>query len=177
MAVISPRPTTNTPETIPMGRLIHDVARLRRKLLDNEMQPAGLTRSQWSVLACLARQEIHGLTQSDLAKALEIGKVTLGGLVDRLEAKGFVRRELDREDRRVKRLALTPKGKRAVSTMNVVRPIIDDIVMRGLSPLARAKLAENLSLMRANLLQLERSHNANLPLLGKSVRALARIED
>ena len=48
---------TQVPESIPMGRLIHDVARLRRTVFDNEMQPAGLTRSQSAVLAALARQE------------------------------------------------------------------------------------------------------------------------
>lgn len=147
------------PESLPMGRLIHDVARLRRKLLDSEMQPAGLTRSQWSVLSALAREE-RAIMQSELAKRLEIGKVTLGGLVDRLEAKGFVRREPDRDDRRVKRLALTPRGRKVVAAMDDVRPVIDDIVMRGLSASARAAMGEGLALMRANLLQLQRGQAA-----------------
>lgn len=154
---------------IPIGRLIHDVARLRRKLLDTEMQPAGLTRSQWSVLASLARRRGAVLVQSELAKELEIGKVTLGGLIDRLESKGFVRRESDSDDRRVKRVLLTQKGRKAVSTMDNVRPIIDDIVMRGLSPLARLKLSEGMQQMRSNLLQMQR---LRAPLLGKRLQSL-----
>jgi DNA-binding MarR family transcriptional regulator len=161
-------------QDIPIGRLLHDVARLRRKLLDSEMQPAGLTRSQWSVLASLARQRGEALAQSDLAKELEIGKVTLGGLIDRLEVKGFVRRESDAQDRRVKRVALTPKGKRAVSTMNVVRPIIDDLVMRGLSPQARSRLSEGLLAIRSNLLQMDRSRPSSTPFLGKRLQAISR---
>jgi DNA-binding MarR family transcriptional regulator len=121
-----------------MGRLIHGEARRRRKLLDNEMQPKGLTRAPWSVLACLARQETWDLCQSDLAKSLEIGKVMLGGPVDRLKEKGFARREFDSVDQRVKPLALTPKGMRAVSMMNVVRPIIDHIARQGTILLTQA---------------------------------------
>lgn len=176
MTAVARRQRTSRPASIPMGRLIHDVARLRRKLLDTEMQPAGLTRSQWSVLNCLANQDAGTLMQSDLAKALEIGKVTLGGLVDRLEAKGFLKREADPTDRRVKRLALTSKGRRAVHTMNVVRPIIDDVVMRGLSPIARQKLAEGLNVMRANLLQMERSRDTSPSLIGRSVESITDIE-
>ena len=156
MSASSLRSVVRSAPSIPMGRLIHDVARLRRKLLDTGMLPAGVTRAQWSVLSALASRGREPLAQSELAKALEIGKVTLGGLVDRLEAKGFVRREPDASDRRIKRLSLTGKGQRAVAALDDVRPVIDDMVMRGLSPQARSRLAESLATMRANLLQLER---------------------
>lgn len=156
---------------LPMGRLLHDVARLRRKLLDSEMQPAGLTRSQWSVLSALAAEPAP-IMQSELARRLEIGKVTLGGLIDRLEAKGFVRREADKDDRRVKRLALTPRARKTVAAMDDVRPVIDDIVMRGLSLSHRAALAEGLAVMRANLLQLQRGQSAQ-----KLRQRLSRVAD
>ena len=65
------------------------------------------------------------------------------GDIDRLEAKGFVRREFTIDDRRVKQVRLTPKGLRAAGTSNVVRPIVDDLVMRGLSPLARRMVKTN----------------------------------
>lgn len=161
-------------KTIPVGRLIHDVARLRRKLFDAEMQPAGLTRSQWSVLACLARQHGETMMQTEIANALEIGKVTLGGLIDRLESKGFVRREAAVDDRRVKQVRLTPKGVRAVSTLSVVRPIVDDLIMRGLSPLARRQVTEGLSAIRTNLLQMRRARQGSLPVVAKRTRSTPR---
>ena len=79
--------------------------------------------------------------------------------------------EADLEDRRVKRVLLTPKGKKAVSTMDVVRPIIDDIVMRGLSPLARMKLTEGMLQMRSNLLQMQRTSG---PQLAKRLQSLGQ---
>jgi DNA-binding MarR family transcriptional regulator len=167
---------TGERDSLPVGRLIHDVARLHRKVFDTEMQPAGLTRSQWSVLSCLARQQGETLTQTDIARALEIGKVTLGGLIDRLEAKGFVRREFTVDDRRVKQVRLTPKGMRAATTTNVVRPIVDDLVMRGLSPLARRKIVEALVTMRGNLLQMRRGRPESLPRIPRRLRPMSRLE-
>src|ERR1700733_16315388 len=71
-----------------IGALIHDVARLRRHAFDEQAKPMGLTRSQFSVLAHLDRHPDGLMNQSEIAAALEGGKATLGGLVDRLEAGG-----------------------------------------------------------------------------------------
>src|SRR3546814_1021835 len=70
------------------GFLVHDVSRMRRTLFDQVMKPLGITRSQWSVLAWLSRGGNEGVMQVDLARQLDVGKVTIGGLIDRLEASG-----------------------------------------------------------------------------------------
>jgi MarR family transcriptional regulator, transcriptional regulator for hemolysin len=85
-----------------------------------------------------------------------VGKVTLGGLVDRLEAGGLARRELSGEDRRVKRIRLTAKGRRALETAQRMRPKLDEFIMRDLPKTTRGQLAGALAAMRANLLAMER---------------------
>ncbi len=50
-----------------------------------------------------------------LAQCLQVDPSAITGLVDRLEAKGLVERRPDPEDRRVKALVLTPRGKRVRS--------------------------------------------------------------
>ena len=50
-----------------------------------------ITRSQWWVLAFISRKD--GLPQSQLADELDVGKVALGALIDRLEIAGFVTRK------------------------------------------------------------------------------------
>src|SRR5258708_530240 len=90
-----------------LGFLIHDVSRLRRNAFDRLMRPLGVTRSQWWVLAHASRHD--GLMQTELAELLDVGKVTLGGLIDRLEAGGWVVRRPDKVDRRVKRIFLTSR--------------------------------------------------------------------
>ena len=73
-----------------IGFLVHDVSRMRRTLFDQSVKPLGITRAQWWALANLSRHETEGMIQSDLARLLEVGKVTVGGLIDRLEGSGHV---------------------------------------------------------------------------------------
>lgn len=92
-----------------LGFLVHDVSRLRRTIFDKDFRPLGVTRSQWWVLANLSRSGT-GMVQTELAKVLDIGKVALGGLLDRLEKSGHIMRTADPEDRRAKRISMTPRG-------------------------------------------------------------------
>ena len=85
-----------------LGYLIHDVSRLRRMMFDRALAPLGITRSQWWVLAFISRKD--GLPQTRLANELDVGKVAVGALIDRLETSGFVVRQADPVDRRVKRV-------------------------------------------------------------------------
>ena len=87
------------------GFLLNDVARLLRTSYDRRIRKLGLTRAQWWVLTHLYRGD--GVSQTELADILEIEKPTLGRLLDRLEAKGWVRRAHDAADRRVWRVHLT----------------------------------------------------------------------
>jgi DNA-binding MarR family transcriptional regulator len=96
------------------------------------------------------------MNQSEIAAALEVGKVTLGGLVDRLEAGGLARRELSGDDRRVKRIRITPKGRRALATAQRMRPLLDEFILRDLSESVRGEVAGALAAMRSNLLAMQR---------------------
>lgn len=91
-----------------LGFLVHDVSRLRRRVVDKALKPLGVTRSQWWVLAFLSRSD--GMSQVALADELDLGKVALGQLIDRLEKTGFVTRRADEDDRRIKRVHLTRRS-------------------------------------------------------------------
>src|SRR5262249_23434583 len=92
-----------------LGYLIHDVPRLRRMMFDRALAPLGITRSQWWVLAFISRKD--GLPQTQLANELDVGKVAVGALIDRLESSGFVIRQADPVDRRVKRMFVAKKAR------------------------------------------------------------------
>ena len=70
---------------------------------------AGLNLSQVDVLAALGRSEA-GLNCSEIAEATLITKGGITGVLDRLEARGFVQRIPSRDDRRSIRARLTEKG-------------------------------------------------------------------
>jgi len=85
---------------------LYDVARLMRTRFDRWARTYGMTRAQGVILARLARQP--GMTQNEMAGLCEVEPITVGRLVDRLEARGLLERRLDPSDRRIRRLHLLP---------------------------------------------------------------------
>ena len=133
-----------------LGFLIHDVSRLRRSAFDRCLKHLNVTRSQWQVLAYLSRED--GMTQSHLAIELGLGKVAVGGLIDRLEKSGLVRREADAADRRVNRVFLEPKSKQLIVRMRKVSHKMNSQILDGLPDEKLEKAALTLDAMKRNLL-------------------------
>jgi len=143
------RPKWSTDEDFKLGVLIHDVARMRRNRFDQLMKPLGLTRAQWSVIANLSRRD--GMVQTELASFLDITKVTLGGLLDRLEMGDWIERRSDSTDRRAKRIYLTPNANRLLHEMRASEDAMNRLVFRNVNAEARALLRDALRQMRDNL--------------------------
>ncbi len=133
-----------------LGFLIHDVSRLRRSAFDRVLKPLNVTRSQWWVLAYLSRED--GMTQSQLAEELDLGKVAVGGLIDRLEKSALVRREADATDRRVNRVFLEPKSKQLIARMRKVSHRLNEQILQGLSDANLEIAAATLDAMKHNIL-------------------------
>lgn len=134
-----------------LGYLIHDVSRLRRNTFDQLMKPLGVTRSQWWVLAHLSRHD--GMMQTRLAELLDIGKASLGSLLDRLEAGGWVDRRLDPGDRRVKRFFMTESSRRLLEKMTAMEHVFNSQILGDLSEEERDQLFFSLSKVRQKLSQ------------------------
>jgi len=128
------------------GFLIHDVSRLRRIVIDRALKPLGITRSQWWVLAFLSRRD--GMTQTALAADLDLTKPAIGGLLDRMEAGGFVQRRSDAQDGRTRRVFLTRAGAKLVST---IRKSVERVEVELLSRIPE----EDLSRASATLITLK----------------------
>jgi DNA-binding MarR family transcriptional regulator len=133
-----------------LGFLIHDVSRLRRSAFDRCLKPLNVTRAQWWVLAYLSRED--GMTQSQLAEELDIGKVAVGGLIDRLEKSGLLRRENDASDRRVNRVFLEPQSKQLIAKMRKISHRMNLQILDGIKDDQLEAAAVTLDVMKANLL-------------------------
>jgi len=131
------------------GFILHDVARLLRTTFDRRVRELGLTRSQWWVLNHLFRN--NGVTQSELAELLEVEKPTLGRLLDRLEQKGWVRREADANDRRAKRVFLTQEVEPAIKAMRTAAAGMRRDAVAGLSAEQQERFVDALLTIKANL--------------------------
>lgn len=137
---------------IRLGFAIHDTSRLRRAVFDAVLKPAGVTRSQAWVLAYLSRSD--GMAQSELAHQLDLGKVALGGLVDRLETTGMVERRADASDRRVKRVFLTAAGRAVVTRMRKISRPTNAEILAGIAPADVRATARTLRKIKHNLLRI-----------------------
>jgi MarR family transcriptional regulator, transcriptional regulator for hemolysin len=130
-------------QAIRLSFLIHDVSRMRRTAYDQLMKPLGVTRAQWWVLAHLSRHD--GIVQTELADALDVGKASLGTLIDRLEAGGFVQRREDPADRRAKRVYMAAAGYRLLEHMTAAENRFNERILSGLSPSDRETLIRTLT--------------------------------
>jgi DNA-binding MarR family transcriptional regulator len=134
------------------GFLIHDVSRLRRIVVDRALKPLGITRSQWWVLAFLSRRD--GMTQTALAADLDLTKVAIGGLLDRMEASGLVERRADPNDGRARRVYLTKAGAKLIST---IRETVEQVELGILTQIPEKDLdhaAETLLALKNTLLEM-----------------------
>jgi len=143
------------------GFLLNDVARLLRTAYDRRIKTLGLTRAQWWVLTHLFRG--NGVSQTELAETLEIEKPTLGRLLDRLEKKGWVRREHDARDRRVWRVHLTDEVEPALRTMRAIAAELRRDALAGTSPPERERFVDMLLAIKSNLQRMQASPPAAVP--------------
>jgi MarR family transcriptional regulator for hemolysin len=130
---------------------ISDVGRLLRTYADQKARRFGQTRAQWAVLLRLERRE--GLKQSDLAEDLDIQPITLTRLVDRLCDNGLIERRADPNDRRAKRLYLTPAARPLLDRISNEVEELAERVLAGLDPVAVESVLTQLGLARENLRQ------------------------
>lgn len=130
--------------------LLSDVGRLVRIHADRRARDDGMTRAQWVILARLERMD--GLSQKELADVLEVEPITVGRLIDRLQARGLVERRPDATDRRIWRLHLKPAAAPILARIKSYRAELHDTVTAGLDGAAVHHLVEALIAMKSQLL-------------------------
>ncbi len=82
---------------------------LGSRFLSQKVSELNLTSVQAMILGFLDQED--QITSSELGKRAELDSATLTGILDRLEAAGFVERKGNPDDRRSIRIHLTKKGK------------------------------------------------------------------
>ncbi len=89
------------------GMQLTHLSRAWRAELDRRLADLGLSQARWLVLLHVARAK-EQLTQGELACSLGVENPTLARLLDALQAQQLIERHIDQDDRRVKKIALTP---------------------------------------------------------------------
>lgn len=129
--------------------LLNDVARLLRTRFDQRARARGMTRAQWVILARVDAKP--GLSQNELAALLEVEPISVGRLVDRLEARGLVQRRPDPGDRRIRRLHLLPDAAPVLAEITKAREVLGAELLDGVDPEVRSRMVDALLRMKNNL--------------------------
>ena len=109
------------PNNTELAFVLHDLARLMRVRFDQHARGWGMTRAQ---CVTLMKLKCHpGLSQAELAAILEVEPITVGRLIDRLEAAGLVERRPDPSDRRMHRLHLREAAEPALAKIDNYRAV------------------------------------------------------
>jgi len=127
------------------GHLIRRMHQQSTQVFIQRTQAAGfdLTPVQFAALDAIAH---HPATdQARVAEAIAYDRATIGGVIDRLEQKGWVRRVVSERDRRARELSLTPDGQRVLRDL---LPVVQDLQNDVLAPLNAADRARFLKLAR-----------------------------
>ncbi len=95
--------STEEPDTA-FGFLVHDIARQITSVLDKRLSHYELTHSHWR--AALYIWRTPGISQTELSEILDLSRMGVTGLIDRMEDKALVCRRDDATDRRLKRVYL-----------------------------------------------------------------------
>lgn len=150
-----PAPSTAafySPETIRpdnnVGLLMKRALQSIRQTIDRELAPHDLTQAQWLPLVRIA----HGgcTTIAALARDQAIDPGAMTRAVDRLEAKGLLRRERSAPDRRVVTLVLTDTGRAAAALVPPVAVQVLNAHLAGFSPAEWQQLIGLLTRLLAN---------------------------
>jgi MarR family transcriptional regulator for hemolysin len=128
---------------------INDVARLLRTYADHAARRFGMTRAKWAVLARLDRFE--GLKQTELAEMLDLQPITLTRLLDGLAENGLIERRPDPDDRRAKRLYLTPAARPLLERLTDLGEDLMATALAGLEPAEVEAVLGHLTTVKENL--------------------------
>jgi MarR family transcriptional regulator for hemolysin len=133
----------------PLGRDLVFTAKEIREAFEDVMERAGGSLGTWIVLNAINAEGI--VSHSILASHAHVDGATITYHVDRAEKLGLVTREVDPEDRRVKRLSLTPEGERVYKELWEAARAFEAQVMTGITEAEQARLRRTLAKLRSNL--------------------------
>lgn len=125
------------------GHYIRRLQQIAVGVFMEETQAFGVTPVQFAALNAVVASP--GIDQRTLAASIGFDTSTIGGVVDRLESRGWVQRQVSREDRRARLLHVTTEGQRLLQD-------VSDAVMttqeRILAPLQEDERQEFLRMLK-----------------------------
>lgn len=127
---------------IAAGHLIRRLNQHSTQVFGARVQAAGvdLTPVQFAAMSAVAAHP--GIDQARVAAEIAYDRATIGGVIDRLEQKGFIARAVAAHDRRARELRLTEDG---TAILERIRPVVSALqaeILKGLDATERELFLE-----------------------------------
>jgi DNA-binding MarR family transcriptional regulator len=117
---------------------------------DKRLAPLEMSAAQWIIIANLAAGPGEPKSAADLCKVISYDAGAMTRMLDRLEAKGLIRRTRCSEDRRLMKLELTEEGRAAYPRMREISMSVANRFLRGFSKTEARQLEGFLNRMLDN---------------------------
>ena len=135
---------------------IEMLAALDRELAqDKRLAPLEMSAAQYIIVANLATGPDEPKSAADLCKVISYDAGAMTRMLDRLEAKGLIRRTRSSQDRRLLNLELTEEGRAAFPRMREISMSIANRFLRGFTKAEARQLEGFLSRMLENTQEME----------------------
>jgi len=120
------------------GHMIRRAYQMVMAVFAEEAKGSGITPVQFSAMIVIREQP--GVDATRVAELIYFDRATIGSVLDRLEKKGLVLRQTGKQDRRTKRLYVTPRGQALLRKIERMSPRISARIIAPLAPADRARL-------------------------------------
>lgn len=107
------------------------VSRLLRNDFDRKVAVLNVTRSQWAMIAVVARNP--GSTQRTIAEYLQMSEASAGRLIDRLCTDGLLQRRDRRDDRRARAVYVTDLAQPLLTRLGTIAAESEQRMFHGFS--------------------------------------------
>jgi DNA-binding MarR family transcriptional regulator len=121
------------------GHLIRRLHQLSTQVFAQRTQAAGFDLTPVQFAALDAIHHHPGTDQARIAEMIAYDRATIGGVIERLEQKGWVDRVVSERDRRARVLSLTPEGERIIQALVPVVRDLQDEILQSLGDADRAR--------------------------------------
>lgn len=122
--------------------------------VDQNLAKVGVTHVQWWAMMHIYEHE--GLTQTELASLMQMGRASVGKLVERLEAKSWIERRPDASDSRVRRVFLRDEAVPLFMHMTAEGKDLFKTFLADISPAEEKRLLAGLRKIRCSGVKSER---------------------
>lgn len=130
-------------------REIGSISRMLESIANIEFKEVQLSKGQYIYLVRIFENE--GIIPERLAERIKVDRTTLSRAVKKLEENGFILKEPDKENKKIKHLYTTAKGKQAVQLIIRENNYSNKVAIQQLSALERKNLAEMLKKIKSSV--------------------------